>query len=222
MVDLDELVVKARVLLLLVAFLLVLLGVERGVLDDLRQDLGGDVRQGDRGVRAGICRGRTRKDAWVSSVHNESKRRFGRDRHASQERPGGGKTGGDVPSIMFLMVSDLLLLDCEDGDGARWEEGSAASLETISAETSSQVHVRDAYSQSNLLLHLEALSVGGHQSDGPVVSHLAVFSKYVDLGRVGFPGEHHSGRRRGRRNTRGTLVCVTQVGRGRTAGRERL
>ena len=72
--------------------------------------------------------------------------------------------------------------------GARWAEGSAASLETISAKTS-RVHVRDAYSQSNLLLHLEALSVGGHQSDGTVVSHLAVFSKSVDLaGAGGFAG----------------------------------
>ena len=120
----------------------------------------------------------------------------GRARDTSQERLDGGDTSGDVPSIMFLMVSDLLLSDCEDGDGARWAEESAGSLETISAKTS-RAHVRDVYSQSNLLLHLEVLSVGGHQSDGTVLSHLAVFSKSVDLGRVGSPGEHSSKRERG-------------------------
>lgn len=178
MVDLDELGVEVRVLFLLVALLLVLLGVERGVLDDLRQDLGRDVRQGDGGFRAGVCGGRTRRDARVSSVRNGARRGVGRARDTSQERLGGGKTSGDVPSIMFLMVSDLLLLFGirEGGDGPRWAGGSAGSLETISAETS-RVHVCDEYSQSHLLLHLEALSVGGHQGDGSVVSHLAVFSK---------------------------------------------
>jgi hypothetical protein len=105
---------------------------------------------------------------------------------------------------MFLMVSDLLLLFGirEGGDGPRWAGGSAGSLETISAETS-RVHVCDEYSQSHLLLHLEALSVGGHQGDGTVVvSHLAVFSKSVDLGRMGSPGEHFSGRERAAEGTR--------------------
>lgn len=55
LVHLDELGVEGGFLLLLVALLLVLLGVELGVLDDLRQDLGGDVGEGDSGVRAGIC-----------------------------------------------------------------------------------------------------------------------------------------------------------------------
>ena len=59
------------------------------------------------------------------------------------------------------------------------------------------MHVRDAYSHSHLFLDLEALSVGGHQGDGTVVvSHLAVFSKSVDLGRMGSRGEHFSGRER--------------------------
>ena len=119
MVDLDELGVEGRVLVLvlLVAFLLVLLGVVRGVLDHFVQDLRGDVRQGDGGVRAGVCRGRTRRDARVRSVRDEAWMGVGRARDTSQERLGGGDTSGDVPSIMFLMVSDLLLLVCEDGDG---------------------------------------------------------------------------------------------------------
>lgn len=119
LVDLDELGVEGRVLVLvlLVAFLLVLLGVVRGVLDHFGQDLRGDVRQGDGGVRAGVCRGRTRRDARVRSVRNEAWMGVGRARDTSQERLGGGDTSGDVPSIMFLMVSDLLLLVCEDGDG---------------------------------------------------------------------------------------------------------
>ena len=93
------------------------------------------------------------------------------------------------------MVSDLLLLVCEDGDGEVGAGVSGFTRDDIGGDVA--VHVRDAYSHSHLFLDLEALSVGGHQGDGTVVvSHLAVFSKSVDLGRTGSRGEHFSGRER--------------------------
>ena len=127
LIHLDE--IGVEVLLLVVG---VGLGVELAVLDHLGQDLRGDVGKGDGRVRAGIC---DAKRARIISVESEATSRevveaTRRGWTRRRRNPRRGRRNDDVPSIMFLMVSDLLR-DVVGGAGQHGRRGSGSSLSNV-------------------------------------------------------------------------------------------
>ena len=127
LIHLDE--IGVEVLLLVVG---VGLGVELAVLDHLGQDLRGDVGKGNGRVRAGIC---DAKRARIISVGSEATSRevveaTRRGWTRRRRNPRRGRRNDDVPSIMFLMVSDLLR-DVVGGAGQHGRRGSGSSRSNV-------------------------------------------------------------------------------------------